>query len=102
MRIALALLLVGGCFSTTGGTVSIARTPLNLLPTMVAKRSDVPLYIVARPADVPDRVHVDGMQFAIFNVSPVDLTEVRSFVTRDLPRALSPWFSTVKVVEDAS
>jgi hypothetical protein len=77
----------------------IVRRDLTTLPTMVGQKVTLPLYLVAPAADVPDRVHVTGMEIAIFTVPDVDVTEIRTFVTRDLKRAFEAYFETVHVVD---
>jgi hypothetical protein len=70
------------------------------LPQMVATKIATPLYLVATPADVPDRFHVTGHNVAIFRIPGADLVDVRTFVTRDLAQALGVYFTTVVVVDD--
>jgi hypothetical protein len=98
--IALSLVLVSGCFGSSKPLVrSVAEFKITPLPTMVAKKIDTPLYLVASPSDFPDRVHIDGMQIAVFTVPPVDLSDVRAFVTKHLRDALGAYFTTVNVVD---
>src|SRR5437773_8222869 len=98
MKRTLLLLLAGvasACSGVRAAVVSDYR--IAVPPEIVAQRIAAPLVIVATPADVPDRlaaplVGLPGEQ--------VELRRVRSFVTRDLARALGQYFSTVRVVDD--
>ena len=97
---ALALLaLCAGC----GGALSASEFQIAPLPAMVTQKSPLPLVIVAKPGDVPDHFHVAGKAVSLFYFIPdVDVTELRTFVTRDLQRALAPYFASVTVVDGES
>ena len=92
------------CFAVGCGTSGPLRTSANdfkltTLPAMVGQKVTLPLYLVAPPADVPDHVHIAGMNIFIFKIPDVELSDVRTFVTRDLKQALERYFSTVQVVD---
>jgi hypothetical protein len=70
------------------------------LPTMVATKIALPLYLVVGPGDIADSAHVSGEKIAIFTIPDVDLKYVRTFATRDLKNALELYFSQVHVVYD--
>ena len=99
LLLALVAVAAPGC-GTSGPLAASARDfVIHPLPTMVAQKVPLPLYVVAPPADVPDQFHVDGMRIAIFSVPAVDVRDVRVFVTRDLAAALAPYFASVHVVD---
>lgn len=83
-----ALVFAAGC----GGPVDV--NALNPKPPtiMVAKKLDVPLYIVLDPARVK----------AEYAAPRVDkLLNMQAFVTRDLSKLMSEYFSEVKIVPSA-
>ena len=101
-----AVLLSWVCLSAACGCariaqpVSVAQFRASLLPTLVATKIQTPLYLVVSESEVPDRVHVTGMQIAIFTVPDLDLVQVRTFATRDLKHALESYFAHVNLIFD--
>lgn len=96
------ILLAVGCGTSGSLQTSAAQFQLTALPTMVAQKLKLPLYLVAPPGAVPDRLHVEGTTIFIFHVPSVEIAEVRTFVTRDLKQAFESYFSTVQVVDSES
>lgn len=100
IRSILLLSLLAGCGTSQPLTASVAQFELKPLPALVARKVELPLFLVVGKDDVADSVHVDGMTIAIFTIPPVDLHDVRTFATRDIKKAFEPYFSTVHVVYD--
>ena len=100
--LSLLLVLLPACATSSSAqplTASVAQFHVEPLPTMVARKVDLPLYVVVGP-ELSDRLHINGFTLAIFTIHDVDLTNVRMFATRDVPRALAPYFASVHVVYD--
>lgn len=94
-----ALALLASACGTSGPLrASVVQFHLEPLPAMVARKVELPLYLVVGPNDVPETVHIPGMQILIFTIPDVDLLNVRTFATRDIVHALEPYFATIQVV----
>lgn len=85
--------LATGCASTMKPVfVNQLNVPFNA--PMVATKSSTPFYIVAEPSDIPN-----DMKTSEGVVKPVEIHEVRTFVTRDVKRMFEAFYSNVTVVE---
>jgi hypothetical protein len=91
------ILLAGtaaGCGPVPPSQLSLTSMSIAPPPQMVARVSSRTAYIVLDPAKVPGQltVFVDGVDRG------GRLTDVQTFVTRDLQRALSAYFERVEVI----
>lgn len=98
--IAFLLLTLAACSYRPPGPRSVAQFQIAPLPRMVGTKVQTPLYLVVVPAEFPDTYHVTGHRIGPFTIEDAELTDVRTFATRDLRQALGHYFATVTVVDD--
>jgi len=63
-------------------------------PPMVASKIETPVYVILDPVTVPDQLVTSKG-----DAKPIELYEVQTFVTRDIPVMLRAFYASVDVVE---
>lgn len=91
LTLVLGMVMLGAC---SMAPVHVSKVEVSPPSLMVAKKLSRPLFIVLDPERVPDYVHIPQS-----DVKEVHVHELRTFVRRDVKKAMETFFQRVEVVE---
>jgi hypothetical protein len=83
----------GGCVGMPMAPVHVSQLQVSPPSLIVAKRAPAPLYIVLDPSHVPDEYVIPQDE-----LKEIRISELQTFVRRDLKRAMETYFEKVEVV----